>query len=153
MLPLRSELQQKRPPRPAFETPPVIFPPDFSVKKSKSYNSKVKTPVLAVIWLRSFCAVTHFDPKPQKKPPSKKKKLQKVRLRPKNEEGDGPQEMSHRSWRKKRRNAFFLQDASIVLASCATTSQEISSNLASKGVASQSWSTVLIFAKLFENWQ
>jgi len=47
------------------------------VKKSKSYNSKVKTPVLAVIWLRSFCAVTHIAPKP----PSKKKKLQKVRLR------------------------------------------------------------------------
>jgi hypothetical protein len=54
---------------------------------------------------------------------------------------------------KNEETRFFPQEARIVLASCATTSQEISSNLASKGVASQSWSTVLIFAKLFENWQ
>ena len=107
MLPLRSELQQKRPPSPAFEAPPVIFPPDISVKKSKSYNSKVKTPVLAVIWLRSFCAVTHFAPKPQKKPPSKKKKLQKVRLRPKNEEGDGPRRDVPPKLKKKTKKRVF----------------------------------------------
>jgi hypothetical protein len=67
MLPLRSEFQPKRPPCPAFEASPVI-----PIHARQVFSEEIKkviiqrlTPVLAVIWLRSFCAVTLRSKAPQ----------------------------------------------------------------------------------------
>ena len=67
MLPLRSEFQPKRPPCPAFEASPVIpihLHQVFSEEIKKVIIQRL-TPVLAVIWLRSFCAVTLRSKAPQ----------------------------------------------------------------------------------------
>ena len=104
MLPLRSQFQPKRSPSSAFEASPVIFPPTIAIREEiKKVIIQRLTPVLAVIWLRSFlCCYTSLQS--PRTPPVKEEKLQKVRLRPKNEEGDAPQEMSHRVCQLKKKN-------------------------------------------------
>ena len=99
MLSLRSEFQPKRSPRSAFEASPVIFPP-FREEIKKVIIQRL-TPVMAVIWLRSFlCCYTSL----QTNPPLKKKLQKKEKGE---EEEEGPQENAPKSWRKKRRD-FFL---------------------------------------------
>jgi len=135
MLSLRSEFQPKRSPRSAFEASPVIFPP-FREEIKKVIIQRL-TPVMAVIWLRSFlCCYTSL----QTNPPLKKK-LQKKRRRRRGRRR--PPRRSPKSWRKKRRD-FFPRQEHRPWSSCASTSQESSVQIWSqKGPASQSaWSVV-----------
>jgi len=77
MLPLRSQFQPKRSPSSAFEASPVIFPPTIAIREEiKKVIIQRLTPVLAVIWLRSFCAVTLRSKTPPNTP-SKKKSYKK----------------------------------------------------------------------------
>ena len=103
MLSLRSEFQPKRSPRSAFEASPVIFPP-FREEIKKVIIQRL-TPVMAVIWLRSFLCCYTIAPKPKQTPRWRKSYKKKEEGE---EEEEGPQEEnSPKSWRKKRRD-FFL---------------------------------------------
>ena len=106
MLPLRSQFQPKRSPSSAFEASPVIFPPTIAIREEiKKVIIQRLTPVLAVIWLRSFCAVTLRSKTPSNTP--SKKKLQKVRLWPKMKKEKtkmARSQMSHRVCQLKKKN-------------------------------------------------
>lgn len=123
MLSLRSEFQPKRSPRSAFEASPVIFPP-FREEIKKVIIQRL-TPVMAVIWLRSFlCCYTSL----QTNPPLKKKLQKKEEGE---EEEESPQENAPKSWRKNRRD-FSSTRAPAPIKLCFHLARKFSSNLEPK---------------------
>ena len=89
MLPLRSQFQPKRSPSSAFEASPVIFPPTIAIHEEiKKVIIQRLTPVLAVIWLRSFCAVTLRSKAQTPKTPPRRKRVTKSATSAENEEGE-----------------------------------------------------------------
>lgn len=137
MLSLRSEFQPKRSPRSAFEASPVIFPP-FREEIKKVIIQRL-TPVMAVIWLRSFLCCYTIAPKPKQTPrwrkSYKKRRRRRGRRRP-------PRKCPKKLEEKTKR--FFPRQEHRPRSSCASTSQESSVQIWSrKGTASQSaWSVV-----------